>query len=906
MSISTLQSWLKEHPEETAESTGDPLSDEHWQQSWTGFQRKIALRGLSPSGVSSLWLFGSDRRTGDLLDRLAAQLSGLKQIVIVDRAAQLRSHGAGVAMNWSEKYPQISLECAPVSDRGWVEQYARFASSIRAKGQHPRSCVPLDHSQAEPALAPSLKAANELLLGYGLSSGQELLEWLSTSPRCSECLEPLIEWCAYLNAIGEHLSCALLGVPLYALTLQPAMGTLLVSVFSSLGCSELALQWLGKSDLDFRARKELALVLGDSEKNGRAQAAKQRESNLKRLASKWPHLASFAESSSPAPDLYLVYTSSTPWCAPTRKGREPVAKALLPVILRVHEQSLELVANLDSAFTRQLQELDNLRFYHCVVGNIAALDVLANLELDQFDLAIPNWSKEITLFVEDPKLALMLLEVDHPAIDLFFRDWLRVVWGPGGQEAFASKIAASTSRAIPRLVAGLKPSVQRKLVDCAHRRHRVLRDYLQSTKLARHLDMPSAVLEKLERKEALKVLVPTSIHTSVLQYVAKDLCRALGQLGHQAKLLIEADGRHELSAAVWAETMQSFAPDIVILIDVLRANMDNLVPSHIPSLCWILDELPRLEDPEAIARMSDSDLSFVWGQHLVEKYKVRLGYPHCETLPFAVSPDVYFPDESIEAKDSLAYVTNVGRIGEPSDYPGLWKRLTQIFKERGHARLDVAECKELLRTLLEQGPWSLPEPERLSTLSYLACQYARWYDRVDVARSLAEAGVSLSLYGKGWDTIPELAEYSKGSVAQGAELSRVYQSHKVVLHINQNCNVHPRVLECMLAGTLVIARSNGDEDRASGGLADYLEIDREICMFEKVDDLVEKVHRAFRDEAWRREIIEAGRVRALNDHSYLARAQAMLDEFRRVLGENAEKTAVQSNELGMRTRLSSG
>lgn len=891
MSIVNYQVWLDRLPCRAIERPAKPLSDSQWEQSWADVQRRISLRGLLPGEVGSLWIFGSSDRITAFLDKLIAELGGLKEIVVIDSEHLLRAHCAGLASSWGAKHPRISLELSPVSGSGWVEQYSCFAEKIQESGLHPRTCLPLDLSQGNCAMVPSLRAANELLLGYGLSSGEELIEAFSRDSRCAECLEKLIRWCAYLNSIEEYLPCALLGVPLYALSLQPALGTLLVSVFSNLGCPKLALEWLAKSDLDYRSRKEFAHLLEGTVQDCLAQADKQRDHNFRRLASKLPHLASVAESMKAPGDLHFVYAANTPWCAPPRGSQQPTNKVMLPVLVRSGSQSLEFLANLDSAFIRQLQDLANIRAYRCVVGNIAALDVLANLELDEFKTSTPNWSKEVCVVVEHPKMALKLLELDHPAIDLLFQDWVRVVWGPGGQQHIASEISTSITRAVPSLRAGLRPSIQRQLTACVSQRQRLLRDYLRSVKLVRQGKGPRAMLDKLDRGETLNILVPSSIHTSVLQYVAKDLCRAFEELGHNAKLLIEADGRHEVSPAVWAETMQSFSPDVVVFIDVLRASLDPLVPDHIPTLCWILDEMPRLEDPGTISRISASDLTFVWGHHLVEKYKGTLGYPHCQTLPFAVSPEVYYPDKSIVPSDSLAYVTNVGEVGEPKGYPGLWSRLTQEFKLRGNARLDVGECKTLLLSVFEQGAWGLPDSGELSFLSFQACQYARWHDRVGIAKALARAGIALALYGKGWDKIPELAKFSKGSVAQGAELSRVYQSHKVVLHINRNCNVHPRVLECMLAGTLVIARSNGEDDRAQGGLNDYLEIDREICVFEKVEDLVGIIHRAFQDEAWRRNMISAGQARARRDHSYLARARAMLEEFRRVLGQSAQTSA---------------
>jgi spore maturation protein CgeB len=171
---------------------------------------------------------------------------------------------------------------------------------------------------------------------------------------------------------------------------------------------------------------------------------------------------------------------------------------------------------------------------------------------------------------------------------------------------------------------------------------------------------------------------------------------------------------------------------------------------------------------------------------------------------------------------------------------------------------------------------------------------ARHVDRIRIAERVLAAGLPIALYGHGWADIPRFATYARGPVAPGDDLRRMYQRHKVVLHINTRCNLHPRVLEAAAAGGFVLARSDGDWDFAPGGVADCLEVGRELCVFTDEADLVAKIRRAFTDEPWRQSFARAARARVHRDHNYVQRAAAMLRALELRLAEALADGAVEN------------
>jgi spore maturation protein CgeB len=195
------------------------------------------------------------------------------------------------------------------------------------------------------------------------------------------------------------------------------------------------------------------------------------------------------------------------------------------------------------------------------------------------------------------------------------------------------------------------------------------------------------------------------------------------------------------------------------------------------------------------------------------------------------------------------------------------------------AMAEVPSGIEPLAPLLDQTIAALGihvPPDQRRDLAYQCLMVARHVDRVRVADRMLAADIPVALYGRGWAEIERFAPHARGLIEPGDALRRMYQRHKVVLHINTRCNLHPRVLEAAAAGGFVLARSDGEWDFAPGSVGDYLVVGRELCVFDDGDDMVAKIRRAFTDETWRRDFVESARARVHLDHTYAQRAQRML------------------------------
>ena len=321
----------------------------------------------------------------------------------------------------------------------------------------------------------------------------------------------------------------------------------------------------------------------------------------------------------------------------------------------------------------------------------------------------------------------------------------------------------------------------------------------------------------------------------------------------------------------------------------MRPEASRLIPSRLPLVCWILDELPRLRKPSIIEQLGSLDFTFALNTSVTNHYR-DLGYPHIACAPFAVDPDKFKLRDPGEPRDEVAYITNLYYPADSAFAPGVFPELRRRLERTEVVPLAMSWIRPILDAVIADVGAEIP-PARYESVVHEALLAARHVDRVRVAGALLDAGIPLALYGRGWDEIPRFRPFARGFVEPGEPLARAYCEHKVVLHINRHCNMHARVFEAIAAGGFLVARSDGDFDYTPGEIAENLAIGKEVTLFSDHQELVQIVRRAFVDEAWRQGVIRAGRERIRKHHTYACRARLMLEELRRALAERVKPQA---------------
>ncbi len=351
-----------------------------------------------------------------------------------------------------------------------------------------------------------------------------------------------------------------------------------------------------------------------------------------------------------------------------------------------------------------------------------------------------------------------------------------------------------------------------------------------------------------------RVLLLTSRFTTVLQYATRDAAAAFTQLGWDTHTIIEPSPRHRPMHLAMLEQLDAFDPDVVFMIDHLRREQGQLLPPNIPVITWVQDHLPNLTSREAAASITPRDFILTFASPL---FIDQHGYPptQCIDVPMMWTSALKRRDEDTsQTGDDLVYVSNVS--GVPSELAA------RIVDDAAGSTADLTRvCVECLLALYEAGD-AVPTLHDLRALvgkcdaSNLNAQSVedvvqRLWNPLNialyrqqalgwVAESADALGLSLALFGQGWENNPRFAAFARGPVEHGKALQGVTRLAKVSLVLEPYpCFVHHRMLDGLAAGGFMLVRDH-PANRLLQRLANKLDDDR-LCDVQSRDDALRAV-----------------------------------------------------------------
>lgn len=143
---------------------------------------------------------------------------------------------------------------------------------------------------------------------------------------------------------------------------------------------------------------------------------------------------------------------------------------------------------------------------------------------------------------------------------------------------------------------------------------------------------------------------------------------------------------------------------------------------------------------------------------------------------------------------------------------------------------------------------------------------------------LAEAQSPIHVYGPGWNEHENHAtihSFSSGGISLKAT-SRIYAKSKTVVNLKNSVNVvnglNQRSFDPCASGAVLFHDYIADLER-------HFDLEKEIVVFHDVEDFEAGYERIISDPESAIRIAEAGRRRVLSEHTYLHRAQAVLDDL---------------------------
>ena len=335
--------------------------------------------------------------------------------------------------------------------------------------------------------------------------------------------------------------------------------------------------------------------------------------------------------------------------------------------------------------------------------------------------------------------------------------------------------------------------------------------------------LAEALAGKAGRKPRL--MVPTCIWSSVIQYSIRDTVSAFERAGWET-MVLAPEGMMTPFFAM--ESINRFKPDLFLHVNHLRTESEGVLPRNMMVVSWIQDPLPSVNNHETAQKWNE--MAAPRNRDLIVGYIGQLkpyGYleERLSPLSMIVDTEIFKPRE-LTPEQIEKYGCDVmfaSNCGLPTDR--LVKEiLVHVFEEYGvdeytlmdyHDRLweyyraekTITSYQQLIDFLqLDAKPEDTVTQRLFWRLNDVIYRHTviEWLDEY----AQRHPGFKLHLYGQGWDKHPSFSKYAKGKLSHGEELSIAYQAAKYSLHLNAAESVHQRILEiASSAGTPLTRRS---------------------------------------------------------------------------------------------------
>lgn len=316
--------------------------------------------------------------------------------------------------------------------------------------------------------------------------------------------------------------------------------------------------------------------------------------------------------------------------------------------------------------------------------------------------------------------------------------------------------------------------------------------------------------------------------TTMVRHSMRDIGDALEAMGYRFILCEEHSAIEPHTAHAIARLVADEDPALIVMINHLRREHADLF-GEVPVLTWVQDPVEEILSVASGTSIAQRD--FVVGyfsRRLVEEF----GYPPDRVLGLGWYPvsAVRFHDAPLPAGSAqdpppvdLVYVGHLHetpeefirshRQGQAAPAARLLDAMAAAVDRvigqgrhlgpAGAAVLVEAAAEETGATLAHDGAERLGGSfvHRLFDLRF-RLQSLRW-----AASWARDTGRRMSVYGRGWERVPDLAGLAAGPVEHGEPLRRVYRAATLALQTIPTGFMHQRSFESILSGAIPIIRA---------------------------------------------------------------------------------------------------
>ena len=291
-----------------------------------------------------------------------------------------------------------------------------------------------------------------------------------------------------------------------------------------------------------------------------------------------------------------------------------------------------------------------------------------------------------------------------------------------------------------------------------------------------------------EPGEPLRVFIPASRLTTVMQYASRDLANAFRALGHEVLFMIETNDMEEFEPHIVLQEQFRFKPHLVVNINH-RAN--GWLHPEVFNLCWWQDPMPELRAAKPLA-WRERDLIYSYNKDL-DELLFRTGVPHVRRQGFCVDRSIFRPVQNRPRETKIVFIGS----GVPA---------SQLQK-------DAAEQQafEEISARLEQGEKITPALcHEIALAHQIDPHFAYWklfyfaVRRNTVRWLCRQKHIPVEIYGRYWEDDEIVAPLYRGEVPHGEGIAEIYRSAKYAFVCHPFEVQSQRLIEAAACGAIPV------------------------------------------------------------------------------------------------------
>ncbi|MEJ1376598.1 MAG: hypothetical protein RPU32_01260 [Candidatus Sedimenticola sp. (ex Thyasira tokunagai)] len=267
----------------------------------------------------------------------------------------------------------------------------------------------------------------------------------------------------------------------------------------------------------------------------------------------------------------------------------------------------------------------------------------------------------------------------------------------------------------------------------------------------------------IEPERPLRIYLPASRLTEVMQYASKGLAKAFTALGHEAWVSIEVNAMEQLD---YQHPQEQYAFNPHLMVNINHTNNQWMHP-ELFNVVWWQDPMPEITTGNQI-NWRERDIVFSAYQGF-DKLLHHSGAKEIHRQGFCIDRDIFIPLADIKRKRKAVFIGSsykrmIGHLQANE------KKLLDKYEEILVAGEPIHN-DSFLRTKKELG---IAEHRVPRLLNYIV--------RDNTVRWLCEApDIEVEIYGRGWEYDPVIKPFFKGEVEHGEDVAKIYNGAKYAL-----------------------------------------------------------------------------------------------------------------------------